>query len=97
MQCYVRIFFFDQIWFPCCDRNVPSAGSSVQIRTVCRPEEDDKHLTTARNHAEPNVKCDTRPLFDIKLSLAKFSILQFPITLHEARHLDSNCLVAIES
>ena len=43
---YTR-FFFDQIWFPCCDRNVPSAGSSVQIKTVCRPAEDDKHLTTA--------------------------------------------------
>jgi len=39
-------FFFDQIWFPCCDRNVPSAGSSVQIKTMFRPAEDDKHLTT---------------------------------------------------
>jgi len=39
--------FFDQIWFPCFDKNVPSAGSSVQMKTVCRPAEDDKHLTNA--------------------------------------------------
>jgi hypothetical protein len=40
-------FFFDQIWLPCRDRNVPSAGSLVQIKTVCSCAEHDKHLTTA--------------------------------------------------
>lgn len=40
-------FFFDQIWLPCRDRNVPSAGSLVQIKTVCSSAEHDKHLTTA--------------------------------------------------